>query len=244
LVLGMGLPVTAAYVVLAVLSAPALRDLIVQGQILEMLQNGTLPEAAKSAFMLVDPGAMSKLAQPMALEEARKFLEAAPPEVMNVVRDQAISAEAATLALLSAHMIVFWLSQDSNVTPPVCLTAFTAAAIAKTVPMKTGFEAWKIAKGLYLVPLLFAYTPILGGSTLEVLEIFVFATLGLYAVAAALQGYLESPLGPLERALMLAAGALLFWPGIWWTHGAGLVVFLALVAWSWQRGRAPAPARA
>jgi len=51
--------------------------------------------------------------------------------------------------LLIAHLVVFWYSQDSNVTPPVCLAAFTAAGIAGARPMATGFESWKIAKGLY-----------------------------------------------------------------------------------------------
>jgi len=36
-------------------------------------------------------------------------------------------------------------------------------ATAKTPPMLTGFYSWKLAKGLYIVPLLFAYTPMLGG---------------------------------------------------------------------------------
>ncbi|MBK1670339.1 C4-dicarboxylate ABC transporter permease [Rhodovibrio sodomensis] len=248
LVLGMGLPVTAAYVVLAVLSAPALRDLIVQGQILEMLESGTLPEAARSAFMLVDPNALAKLAQPMGAAAAQALLDSAPPEVINIVREQALSDHAATFALLSAHMIIFWLSQDSNVTPPVCLTAFTGAAIAGTDPMKTGVQAWKIAKGLYMVPLLFAYTPLLGGTWHEVLEIFVVATLGLYCIAAGLQGYLVGPLvGPvgwLARGGLLAAGALLFWPGIWWTHAAGATLFAS--AWAFNRWRAhatPVPAK-
>ena len=242
LVLGMGLPVTAAYVVLAVLSAPALRDLIVHGQILEMLQNGTLPEAARTSFLLVDPNALTKLAEPMSAEAARALLESAPPEVISIVRDQALSDEAAMFALLSAHMIIFWLSQDSNVTPPVCLTAFTGAAIAGTDPMKTGVQAWKVAKGLYLVPLLFAYTPFLGGDWHVVMEIFVFATLGLYGVAAGMQGYLVGPLGWPERAALLTAGALLFWPALWWTHAGGAAVLVTV--WLVNRWRTAAPALA
>jgi TRAP-type uncharacterized transport system fused permease subunit len=192
--------------------------------------------------MLVDPNALTKLAEPMSAEAARKLLESAPPEVLNIVRDQALSDEALTFALLSAHMIIFWLSQDSNVTPPVCLTAFTGAAIAGTDPMKTGVQAWKVAKGLYLVPLLFAYTPLLGGDWHEVLEICVFATLGLYCVAAALQGYLVGLLGWPERGVLLAAGALAFWPGLWWTHalGAGLLVAVWAVN-RWRTAGTPVP---
>jgi TRAP-type uncharacterized transport system fused permease subunit len=68
-----------------------------------------------------------------------------------------------------------------------------------------------------------------------VLEIFVFATLGLYCVAAALQGYLVGNLGWVERAAMLVAGALLFWPGIWWTHVAGVLLFAGV--WAANRWR-------
>ncbi|MEX0760032.1 MAG: TRAP transporter fused permease subunit, partial [Tistlia sp.] len=239
LVLGMGLPVTAAYVVLAVLSAPALRDLIVQGHLLDMMAAGTLPQSAAVSFLLVDPEALTKLAAPMAHDAAAAMLAAAGPEILGILRDQALSADVLTLALLSAHMTIFWLSQDSNVTPPVCLTSFTAAAIAKTAPMATGFESWKIAKGLYFVPLLFCYTSFLGGPFLDLVEIFFFAAFGLYAVAAGFQGYLENRMNLVERAVALAAGALLFWPQVWWTHGAGLTLFLLLFAWNWRKGRRP-----
>ncbi|OQY21115.1 MAG: hypothetical protein B6I37_09290 [Desulfobacteraceae bacterium 4572_35.2] len=55
----------------------------------------------------------------------------------------------------------FWYSQDANVTPPLCLAAYSAASIASSQPLKTGMEAWKLAKVVYLIPLLFIYTSIL-----------------------------------------------------------------------------------
>jgi TRAP-type uncharacterized transport system fused permease subunit len=91
--------------------------------------------------------------------------------------------------------------------------------------MATGLTAWKIAKGLYIVPLLFAYTPLLGGEPLEVLEVFVFGVIGLYAAGAALQGYLEAPVSGLGRALLLLIAAALLWPGGPWMHLAGAAVF-------------------
>ncbi len=60
---------------------------------------------------------------------------------------------------LAAHMIVYWFSQDSNITPPVCLAAYAGAAIAKADPWKTGWTSFKFAKLLYVMPLLFAFTP-------------------------------------------------------------------------------------
>ncbi|MBI9078507.1 MAG: TRAP transporter fused permease subunit [Pseudodesulfovibrio sp.] len=60
---------------------------------------------------------------------------------------------------VAAHMIVYWLSQDSNITPPVCIAAFAGATIAKANMWLTAFTAFKFAKFLYLAPFLFAYVP-------------------------------------------------------------------------------------
>lgn len=160
LILGMGLPVTAAYIVLSVLSAPALVGLMLS------------PEMAA----LVNAG-----------------IEI--PEV--------------TMYLLTAHLIIFWLSQDSNLTPPVCLAAFAAAAIAKTPPMRTGFVAWKVGKGLYIVPLLFAFTPLIAGSWAERFEIFSFALLGILCFTIVIEGFWDRKLTILERLLFAIACILL-----------------------------------
>lgn len=61
----------------------------------------------------------------------------------------------------------------------MCLTAFAAATIAKTPPMRTGFTAWKIAKGLYLVPVLIAYTQLISWDVATVVTIGIFAILAL-----------------------------------------------------------------
>jgi TRAP transporter 4TM/12TM fusion protein len=63
------------------------------------------------------------------------------------------------VVVIAAHMIVYWFSQDSNITPPVCVAAYAGAAIAGSDPWKTGWTAFKFAKLLYVMPLLFAYTP-------------------------------------------------------------------------------------
>lgn len=135
----------------------------------------------------------------------------------------AISPDVLAMTLLSAHMIIFWLSQDSNVTPPVCLTAFAAAAIAKTPPMATGFMAWKVAKGLYIVPVLFAYTNFIGGTTAEVLSVFFFSLFGIYALVGLMEGYLESKLNLTSRLLSGLAGMAMLWP-----HNELLISFVGL----------------
>ena len=134
-------------------------------------------------------------------------------------------------------MIVFWLSQDSNVTPPVCLTAFAAAGIAGSRPLATGLTAWRIAKGLYIIPILFAYTPLLAGEPLAALEIVGFALLGLYGLSAGLAGFAEARLSWPERLLMVAAGTALLWPGPLWLQLAGALVLAAAMAFNLQRAR-------
>jgi TRAP transporter 4TM/12TM fusion protein len=237
LVLGMGLPVTAAYIVLATLSAPALAGMISDGVLIDHLVAGTLPDQGKAILMLAAPESMAALASPMPLAEAEALIHGLPLELAASLRSSALSQESLTLALLSAHMIIFWLSQDSNVTPPVCLAAFTAAAIAKSPPMATGFHSWKIAKGLYIVPMLFAYTPLLSGDFVLALQISAFALVGIYGLAAGLQGCMETPLNPLLRAVALAAGIAALWPFSLIANFAGVVVVFALLGYSVFRGR-------
>ena len=138
-------------------------------------------------------------------------------------------------------MIIFWLSQDSNVTPPVCLAAFTAAAIAKSPPMATGVQSWKLAKGLYIVPVLFAYTPILSGDWAAAFQVFAFAVIGIYALAAGLQGCMERPLALPVRLLALAAGVACLWPFALAVNIAGVAATLALLVVNLRFGRVPAP---
>ena len=225
LILGMGLPVTASYIVLGTLSAPALYNLIAESQLIEIMASGALPEAAKAVFMLVDPESLSKLAVGMSADEAALLLSQVPSDFKGMLLDQSLGAETIAMILVTAHMIIFWLSQDSNVTPPVCLTAFAAAAIAKTPPMRTGLTAWKLAKGLYIIPLLMAYTPLVGGSFEEMVRLTIFGIIGLYAFVAVMEGYLEDELNLLSRGLLLIATIALLWPGIhfvWQLIGAAL----------------------
>ena len=242
LILGMGLPVTAAYIVLATLSAPAIYNLIAQSQLVELMVNGNLPEQAKAIFMLAAPDKLSLLDAPMDAATAQQLLSLVPDTFSSQLLEQALSPAALSMLLVAAHMVIFWLSQDSNVTPPVCLTAFAAAAIAGTPQMRTGFTAWKLAKGLYIVPLLFAYSPLITGDFTEMIRVFCFALFGLYAIIAGLEGYLEHKLNLLVRLLMFPIGALMLWPhGQILVDGAGLVIFLCVLVWSSRCGRNVSP---
>ena len=92
---------------------------------------------------------------------------------------------------LAAHMIVYWLSQDSNITPPVCIAAFAGATIAKANMWKTAFTSFKFAKFLYLGPILFGYVPgfSLDGSAMDIIKAFVVIFFGTWLYAYLLSGY-------------------------------------------------------
>ena len=237
LVLGMGLPVTAAYIVLATLSAPALAGMIGDGHLAAIFASEGVPASAAPILALASPELAGLGGQVLPLAEARELVADLPREIRFSLRDQLLDPALVTSALLAAHLIIFWLSQDSNVTPPVCLAAFTAAAIAKAPPMITGFQSWKIAKGLYIVPVLFAYTPLVGGTPMEALEIFAFALIGIYGVAAALQGCMEAPLNWPLRAFAFAAGATVLWPTAVAVDLAGVVAVTFLLAWTVRADR-------
>ncbi|OCH22065.1 TRAP transporter permease [Aliivibrio logei] len=171
LVLGMGLPVTAAYIVLAVMAVPMLSDF--------------------------------------------------------------------GLPLLTAHLIVFWLSQTSNVTPPIALAAFAGAGVANANPMKSSVEAFKLAGGLFIIPIMMAYTNLvnsdasamdLGFSIVQTLTIII-------AIAIFIEGYLLRPLTAVERLLAFFTIPLVmlnpFGVGF-----LGIIIMLGLIVIQWKgRGR-------
>ncbi|MFP6890131.1 MAG: TRAP transporter fused permease subunit [Nitrospinota bacterium] len=134
--------------------------------------------------------------------------------------------------LLSAHLMILWLSQDASLTPPFALGAFIAAGIAGADPMRTGFASLKLAKALYVVPFLMAYTPILmdkNAAWAAIAMIWVTGFMGFYCTSAALEGYVRRHLLMWERILFALAGGLLFFY-VAWMKIAGTVLMAALIA--------------
>jgi TRAP transporter 4TM/12TM fusion protein len=138
------------------------------------------------------------------------------------------------VGLLAAHMIIYWLSQDSNITPPVCIGAYAAAAIAGADPWKTGWASFKFAKLLYVMPLLFAFTPMLMDGPMEkVVVTWISATLGTIAFGALTIGYLRRTTTLLEWLVLAGATFLCYLPSLW-SDAVGIALFLGLW-WLQQR---------
>ncbi|WP_413699447.1 TRAP transporter permease [Psychromonas sp. KJ10-10] len=166
LVLGMGLPVTAAYIVLAVMAVPMLGDF--------------------------------------------------------------------GLPLLTSHLIIFWLSQSSNVTPPIALAAFAGAGVANANPMKSSVEAFKLAGGLFIIPIMMAYSDLVTpGASIFELGLSIIQTLTvIVAIAISIEGHLLRKLTFVERVLSLCAiPVILINPFGFGFVGIILMATLLLIQW-------------
>lgn len=114
---------------------------------------------------------------------------------------------------LTAHMISYWLAVVSAVTPPVALAAYAASAISGGDPVKTGFQAAKIASMIFIMPIMFIYTPILlDGSTTDVTVTIVGATCGVVAWAMFLENFGLCTATSTERVFSGVAAAILLLP--------------------------------
>ncbi len=167
LVLGMGLPVTAAYIVLAVMAVPLLGDF--------------------------------------------------------------------GLPLLTSHLIVFWLSQTSNVTPPIALAAFAGAGVANANPMRSSIEAFKLAAGLFIIPLMMAYSGliIIDDHWLDFVLAIVRTIAIIVAMAMVIEGYFLKPLTVAERFVaLMTTPVLLFDPAHTGLAAVAVIGVLLYRQWS------------
>ncbi|ACA85142.1 TRAP transporter permease [Shewanella woodyi] len=167
LILGMGLPVTAAYIVLAVMAVPMLGDF--------------------------------------------------------------------GLPLLTAHLIVFWLSQTSNVTPPIALAAFAGAGVANANPMRSSIEAFKLAGGLFIIPIMMAYTDLLNPEASAFEFAFAIAQTAaiIIAIAVSIEGYLLRRLSNIERGVaFMTVPLILLNP--FGAGAIGILLLAGLIAVQWK----------
>ena len=119
--------------------------------------------------------------------------------------------------VVAAHFFVFYFGIVADITPPVALAAYAGAAIAKANPMKTGFNATKLAVAAFVVPYIFAYSPAMlfenVSGPFAVVQIVISALLGLFGIAAALNGYLYRKIPLLLRAALIVGGLCMMIPG-------------------------------
>ena len=119
--------------------------------------------------------------------------------------------------LVAAHFFVFYFGIVADITPPVALAAYAGSAIAKGNPMKTGINATKLAIAAFIVPYIFAYSPAMlfvnVTSVWAVIQIVLSALLGIFGVAAGLEGFMLRKMNWLLRLICIGGGLGLMIPG-------------------------------
>ena len=133
---------------------------------------------------------------------------------------------------MAAHFFVFYFGIVADITPPVALAAYAGSAIAKADPMKTGVNATKLAIAAFIVPYIFAMNPQMlfvdVSSALQVVQICISALLGIFGVAAALNGFLYRATSPLMRLILVVGGLGMLIPGTV-TDVTGFVLVVGVV---------------
>ncbi len=131
---------------------------------------------------------------------------------------------------IPAHLVVFYAACLSNITPPVCVSAFAAAAIAKADPMKTGFAALKFGTTLVLIPLSFVYVPelLFQGEIHRIILVAISYAIGYATLAVGIQGrdYFFGTINNFTRLLFFVSSVCFLLPLIYWLKLLGIVILI------------------
>ena len=143
------------------------------------------------------------------------------------------------LPLLAAHMFVFYFGIVADITPPVALAAYAGSAIAHSNPLKTGVMATRLAITAFIIPYIFAFNPkmlFIEATTIEVVLIIVTSLVGIFALSAALEGYMFRKLKFFEIIPLIVGGLLMIYPGHI-TDAIGFVIVAGITAFQFILSR-------
>ena len=132
---------------------------------------------------------------------------------------------------VAAHFFVFYFGIVADITPPVALAAYAGSAIAKSDPMKTGVNATKLAIAAFIIPYVFALEPsmlIMDKGFLAAVQVILTSAIGMFGVAAGLEGFFRGRIHWILRILCVAGGLLLIYPGLP-TDIAGIILVGCMV---------------
>ena len=146
--------------------------------------------------------------------------------------------------IMAAHFFVFYFGIVADITPPVALAAYAGSAIAKSNPMKTAFTASRLAIAAFIVPYMFAFNPamlLIDTTVLSVIQMTITAVIGIFGVAAGMEGYCFAQMNIVIRLVEICGGLMLIHPSLL-TDIAGLALVLGGLAFQFMLGRKNAAA--
>ncbi|MGO3018324.1 MAG: TRAP transporter permease [Anaerococcus sp.] len=134
--------------------------------------------------------------------------------------------------LIASHFFVFYFGIVADITPPVALAAYAGSAIADSKPMKTAINASKLAIAAFIVPYIFAYSPsmlLIDTNTIEVIRISITSLIGIFGVAAGLEGYLFTDMKMINRLAIVFGGLMLIHPATLTDITGSLIVIISII---------------
>jgi len=148
------------------------------------------------------------------------------------------------IAPIAAHFFIMFFGTFSLLTPPVAIAAMAAAAIGNADPMKTGWEASKLAVIAYIVPFMFVLSPSLlfQGDPIWIVIDGVTAGIGVLAIGVGLRGFFFDHVGLVNRALLLLSAVALLLPATasrfaWEANIAALLVTAVILVGNYRQAR-------
>ena len=145
---------------------------------------------------------------------------------------------------VAAHFFVFYFGIVADITPPVALAAYAGSAIAKSNPMKTGVNATKLAIAAFIVPYIFCMNPtmlLIDASALQIVQIVITSLLGIFGLAACMDGFLFKTIAWPMRIAFAIAGLLMMIPSLS-TDIIGIVLLAVCVAYQYFAAKKLSPA--
>ena len=128
------------------------------------------------------------------------------------------------LPLLASHLFIFYFAIKSGLTPPVCITVYTASAIAGSNWLRTAWNSMRLGIGGYIIPFYFLMMPgyLMKGDVWWIIYLVISGLVAMFAIEAGVMGYLTKPSTILERILYTGAGLLILGPVMYSIVGYGL----------------------
>ncbi|MCL2602496.1 MAG: TRAP transporter permease [Treponema sp.] len=203
------------------------------GQILIIVNNPFFTATGTSLFVALFFTMISCLVLGLGIPTTANYVIMATITAPMVIRTGAELG--IVVPVLAAHMFVFYFGIMADITPPVALAGYAASAIAKCDPMKTAFTSTKLAIAAYLVPYMFIFNPHMlltqtDTTPIQVIQIIITSLIGMFAIAAALEGFMLRKLALQWRLLAFAAGFLLIDPRFWTDFiGVGVIALIVVI---------------
>lgn len=173
---------------------------------------------------------------------------AAPAIITLLMLDYPAGAATPVVVALSAHLFVFYFGIIADITPPVALAAFAASGISGGEPIRTGFNAAKLAIAAFIIPYMFVLSPsllMIDTTWPELIWVLITAITGMIAIGAGLIGYWYRKLYWFERVITFVTGIALIYPeGLSDTIGAGVFIVLFIIQWISRDKKEPKTAKA